>query len=90
MSKSICYILILCGVVLTGGVSGWHVYVRYEYVLGLVEMDLYSSFAFCLRLLFMLNSRMFRLFVFFVDLLLCVVCGLLFVVVLSGVLVCSV
>ena len=32
----------------------------------------------------MLNCRMFRLFVLFVGLLLCVVRGLLFVVVLSG------
>ena len=49
----------------------------------------WSSSDFCLRMLFMLNYRMFRLFVLFVGLLLCVVCGLLFIVVLSGALVCG-
>ena len=41
-----------------------------------------SSSDFCLRMLFMLNCRMFRLLLF-VGLLLCVVCGLFFFVVLS-------
>ena len=35
----------------------------------------------------MLNCRMIRLFALFIGLLPCVVCGLLFIVVLSGVLV---
>ena len=46
--------------------------------------------AFCLQMLFKLNCRMYRYFVLFVDILPCVVCGLLFVVVFSGVLVCGV
>ena len=46
-----------------------------------------SSSDFCLWMLFLLSCRRFRLFELFVGLLLCVVCELLFVVVLSGVLV---
>ena len=40
-------------------------------------------------MLFMLICRIVRLFVLFVDKLLIIVCGLLFVVVLSGLLVCG-
>ena len=47
MGENICYVLIFCGVVLSAGVSGWYVYVRYVYVFRLVEIDLcYLQFGF--------------------------------------------
>ena len=41
MSESICYVLSFCGAILSDGVSGWYIYVRYIDVFGLSETDLY-------------------------------------------------
>ena len=47
MHESVCYVLIFYGAFLSGGVSGWYIYVHYVDVFRLVKMDLcYLQFSF--------------------------------------------